>query len=142
MQKMLIVVALALLLCGQRSLAAPPFEQARSLAFLQDRGGIAVDKVFRKNGDWLLPVACNVSGIKTITTTPTTIHASLAWSKSVAWIEEGHIYLQVFTAMQGPRAPSAECGPAALRHTQRGVYPVYFVDPDETTHLLTSVEIP
>ncbi len=133
--------------------AAPPFEQPRSFAFLQNRGGIAIAPVERKNGDWLLPVACNVSGIKTITVTPSVIHASLAWSKSVARIEEKTIYLQVFTAMQGSRAPSAECGPAPLRRARPGSYQVYYLDPPpegedepasppaERLHLLDTITI-
>jgi hypothetical protein len=111
------------------SSAAPPFEQPRGFAFLQNRGGIAIAPVERKNGDWLLPVQCNVSGIKTITVAPSVIHASLAWSKSVARIEENTIYLQVYTAMQGSRAPSAECGPAQLRRARPGSYQVYYLDP-------------
>ncbi len=123
-----LVAALAIIQ-AQLTVAEPPFEQARSYAFLQHRGGIAIAPVERKNGDWWLPVECNVSGIKTITVTPSVIHASLAWSKSVARIEEQTIYLQVYTAMQGSRAPSAECGPAQLRRARRGNYQVYYVDP-------------
>lgn len=151
-KRALLLTALAIFQ-AQLTAAAPPFEQPRSFAFLQNRGGIAIAPVERKNGHWWLPVKCNVSGIKTITVAPSVIHASLAWSKSVARIEDNAIYLQVYTAMQGNRAPSAECGPAQLRRARRGSYPVYYVDPlpegeEESTklpaerlHLLANVTI-
>jgi hypothetical protein len=146
---------MTVLAIGQTQLAAaaPPFEQPRSFAFLQNRGGIAIAPVERKNGGWWLGVECNVSGIKTITVTPSVIHASLAWSKSVARIEENTIYLQVYTAMQGNRAPSAQCGPAQLKRARPGSYQVYYVDPaaegqndpdrppPERLHLLATITI-
>lgn len=117
----------------------PPFEQPRSLAFIEDRGGLALTETYRKNNRWWLGVECNVSGIKTISETPRTLHSGLAWSKSVATVEDDRIYLTVFTAVQGPQAPSANCGDAPLARVERKVYPVYYVDPDEQTHLLGNV---
>ena len=119
----------------------PPFEQPRSLAFLQARGGILVQQSFRKNNRWWLEVQCNVSGIKTISVAPTTIHSGLAWSKSVASVDGDRIYLQVFTAVQGTQAPSANCGPAALQRVEPQFYQLYYVDPDDSRHHLGQVEI-
>ena len=133
---------LALLCLGSSPLRAitPPFEQPRSLGFIEQRGGLAVDRPYRKGNYWVLPVVCNVSGIKTITVAPEVIHAGLAWSKSVALIEDGHIYLTVLTAQQGTLAPSAQCGPARLERFSQQHYEVYYRDPDGTTHWLMTID--
>ncbi len=148
-----LLIGLLVLTQVQLATAAPPFEQARSFAFLQERGGIEIAPVERKNNSWWLPVQCNVSGIKAITVTPSVIHSSLAWSKTVARIEEKTIYLQVYTAMQGSRAPSAVCGPAQLQRARAGTYQVYYLDPPldgeeerdaphaDSLHLLATVTI-
>lgn len=120
--------------------ASPPFEQPRSLGFLQQRGGIQVGTPYRKGNAWLLPVVCNVSGITRISTTPTIIHAGLAWSRTMATLEEGRIVITVLTAQQGTQAPSAQCGPARLRH-YRGEYSgVWYRDPDGAEHHLPTVD--
>jgi hypothetical protein len=141
MKTLILIIAAALLAAATASQATPPFEQARSLAFIEARGGIRIEQTFRKNNRWWLTVECNVSGIKTITVTPTTIHSGLAWSKSSARVEGDAIYLQVFTAVQGSQAPSAVCGPAPLQHVPPQVYRVYYVDPDDSRHALGQVEI-
>jgi hypothetical protein len=117
----------------------PPFEQPRSLAFLNQRGGISIDQPLRKNNQWMLPVNCNVSGIKAITTQPNVIHSGLAWSKSVARIEDERILLTVMTGVQGSRAPSAICGPAPLKRLYHERYEVLYLDPDGTTHPLGTI---
>jgi hypothetical protein len=141
MQALAPLIAAAALLLASAASATPPFEQARSLAFINARGGLLVERVFRKNGGWWLDVQCNVSGIKSVSTTPSTLHAGLAWSKSVARVEAGRIYLQVFTAMQGSEAPSANCGPARLRRADPGVYQIYYLDADDSSHALGQLEI-
>ena len=127
------------LLAGLSLAADPPFAQQRSYAFLEQRGGLSIDQPYRKNNRWYLPVHCNVSGIKAITTPPRVIHSGLAWSASVARVEDRHILLTVVTAMQGSRAPSAVCGPAPLRHLDSGHYEVLYLDPDGTTHPLATI---
>ena len=119
----------------------PPFAQSRSLAFLLERGGVRVDQPVRKNNQWSLPVVCNVSGIKTITRPPRVIHSGLAWSESIARIEGDRIEITVVTAMQGSRAPTAICGPAALPRNSRGSYQVFYRDPDGARHLLDTIEL-
>lgn len=142
MQRLILpFVVLIGLLATHTSSAAPPFEQPRSYAFIEDRGGLLLKPSYRKNNRWWLAVDCNVSGIKTITVAPRTIHSGLAWSKSVAIIEEDKIYLTVYTAVQGPRAPSAICGDAPLDYLPRGHYPVYYRDPDSGSHSLGTIEI-
>ena len=132
--------ALLGLLMTAAAAAAPPFEQPRSLGFLQQRGGIAAGDPYRKGNRWLLPVTCNVSGIATVTTTPTVIHSGLAWSKTLATVEDGRIFITVLTAQQGPEAPSAQCGPARLRRFYDHRYEVWYRDPDGTEHWLRDVD--
>ena len=121
--------------------ADPPFAQARSLAFLLERGGIRIDQPVRKNNQWYLPVICNVSGIKAISRPPQVIHSGLAWSESIARVGESEIDVSVITAMQGSRAPSALCGPASLQRITSGSYQVFYLDPDGTRHPLGAVDV-
>ena len=132
-------ICAAALLAGSSQASDPPFAQQRSLAFLEQRGGLSIDQPYRKSNRWYLPVHCNVSGIKAITRPPAVIHAGLAWSQSLAQIEERRILLTVVTAMQGSRAPSAVCGPALLPRLDTGIYQVYYLNPDGTTHYLAAI---
>lgn len=117
------------------------FEQPRSWAFMQNRGGIALQPAFNEGGHWFLPVRCNVSGIEAITITPRTLHSKLAWRQTSASVEDGRIYLVIITAQQGPRAPSAVCGPARLEATHAGDYEVFYRDPDGSLHSMGTVSI-
>lgn len=141
MKTLMLLIAAISLTWSATCLASPDFEQPRELSYIEDRGGLRLTEPYKKNNRWWLALECNVSGIKKITVTPKTIHSGLAWSKSVANVDENRIYLSIYTAMQGPRAPSAACGDAPLAHAPGGVYQVYYLDPDETTHSLGTVEL-
>jgi hypothetical protein len=134
-----VALLLALGAAGAQA-ATPPFEQPRSLAFLQQRGGLNVTEPYRKSNRWYLPVSCNVSGIRKVTRPAEVLHAGLAWSRSTASVEGEAIYLTVYTAQQGSMAPSAECGPARLQRLSGPHYEVYYRDPDGEEHRLRSID--
>lgn len=137
------IFAMLLAAAAMPAIAADPdFIQARSWQFISERGGISVGDPARLHGHYELPVTCNVSGIETVTTRPTVVHAGLAWWRSAVHIETGRIELTVLTAKQGSDAPSARCGPADLGHIDPGRYHVVYRDPDGTTHWLRDVVVP
>ncbi|MGI9296046.1 MAG: hypothetical protein ACR2PS_18840 [Pseudomonadales bacterium] len=119
----------------------PRFQQQRSWAFMQNVGGIALEQAFNEAGHWFLPVSCNVSGIKAVTTTPRTLHSKLAWWQTKASVEDGRIYLTIVTALQGLRAPTSICGPAKLEAVHAGDYDVFYRDLDGSLHGMGKVTI-
>ncbi|MGI9286942.1 MAG: hypothetical protein ACR2P1_16270 [Pseudomonadales bacterium] len=137
-------VALALIaVCAAAQSASfnDRFDQPVSWEFMQNRGGIALEPAFREAGHWFLPVRCNVSGIKAITTTPRILHAKRAWRRTSAVIEDGRIYVVIVATKQGLKAPSAVCGPAKLEAVQPGDYEVIYRDPDGSLHSMGKVSI-
>ncbi len=117
------------------------FDQPVSWEFMQNRGGIALEPAFREARHWFLPVRCNVSGIKAITTAPRILHAKRAWRRTSAVIEDGRIYVVIVATKQGLKAPSAACGPAKLEAAQPGDYEVFYRDPDGSLHSMGKVSI-
>lgn len=140
--KLCAVLTLAMTCAVAQSAAFEPrFEQPRSWAFMQNRGGIALEPAFNEAGHWFLPVRCNVSGIEAVTTAPRTLHSNLAWRQTSASVKDGRIYLVIVTAQQGPGAPSAVCGPAKLEALHAGDYEVFYRDPDGSLHSMGNVSI-
>ncbi len=141
MRLMRCLVVFGLLWCLPVLAGHAKFEQARSWHFIDARGGLQVGQPIRESGQWLLPVACNVSGIEALGSRPVIIHNNLAWSKSVARVEGFLVFLTLYTALQGPRSPSAKCGPAEIPRLQSGTYEVLYLNPDGTTQQLGEIII-
>ncbi len=137
------IVLLTLLAAAglQAPACADDFIEPRSWHFLNARGGIALEQPFREGGQWLLPVSCNVSGIKTINAKPTTRHSQLAWAETVAKVDGFSIYLTIHTARQSPDYPTAICDAAAINYLEPGVYDVFYLDPDGASLWLDFIKV-
>ena len=135
---LLILLAAA---CLQAPAYADDFIEPRSWHFLHARGGLQVEQPFRKGGQWLLPVKCNVSGIKNINTRPTIRHSQLAWAETAVKVDGFSIYLTINTAMQSPDYPTAICGAAAINYLEPGVYDVFYLDPDGASLWLDFIKV-
>lgn len=120
---------------------AADFVQPRSWDFIHARGGLQVEQPTRKGGQSVLPISCNVSGIKTISTTPKIRHSQLAWAESVVKVEGVSIYLTIYTARQSPKYPSAHCGAAAIKRLEPGDYELIYLNPDGSSRRLTVVNV-
>ena len=136
-----VLVLVAVCAAAQSASFDERFDKPVSWEFMQNRGGIALEPAFREAGHWFLPVRCNVSGIKAITTAPRILHAKLAWRQTRAVLEGGRIYVVIVTTKQSLEAPSAVCGLAKLDAAQPGDYEVIYRDPDGILHSMGEVSI-
>lgn len=127
--------------CLQAPAYAEDYIEPRSWHFLNARGGIEIEKPFRKGGQWLLPVKCNVSGIKTINTKPAIRHSQLAWAETTVKVDGFSIYLTINTARQSPDYPTARCGAAVIGYLEPGVYDVLYLDPDGASLWLDFIKV-
>ena len=105
-------------------LSTPVWGQARDWAFVQSVGGLSIGEPFHKDGSWHLPVRCDVSGLRTITTKPTSLNSALTCS-TVARVEKDAIYIAVITRLPGSQN-SAACPPARLGSIANGRYKVFY----------------
>jgi hypothetical protein len=113
----IILVAASCFSCGASA-------QARDWAFVQSAGGLAFDAPYKENGAWVLPVRCDVSGLKAITTKPATLNSALGCS-TVGRIEGHDIMLTVVTHLASAAYP-ALCPPVNLGTPPKGHYVVFY----------------
>jgi hypothetical protein len=118
----------------------PLYAESQDWAFVQSVGGIALDRPFEKEGEWFLPVQCNVSGLKAVTTQPTAMNSGIVCTKIKAKIEERSIFLTVVTGI--PReGTGASCPPAKLGAIEKGNYSVFYLSPSNHPVLLGNIAI-
>jgi hypothetical protein len=127
------------------ALVAPWFArcEAAELAqwvFVQSVGGIAIGPPLKSSSGWLLPVQCDVSGLKTITTQPTTLNSGIACVETRAVAEGSSIFVTVVTDIAGP-GRSASCPAASLGAIAPGHYSVKYRDRDGQAISLGEVTI-
>lgn len=134
-------IAGAVLLGAAATALAVDVIRARSLAFLQARGGIEAGQPLRDGDGWTLPLACDLSGVRSLHEPGNIMHSGLAWWRSVAVIDGRRIHLTIETNVQGPDAPGPRCGPARLGHIEEGVYELLYRDPDGTLTRLGEVRV-
>ena len=137
MKKSLIIV---LLIFSQSALCALLGEE-RDWEFIQSVGGISIGEPVVEKNNWLLPVKCNVAGLREITVKPTTLNSGLVWADTEVGIKGGVIYLSIETALVGMGGESSDCGPAKLGEIEPGKYSVMYLSPDKSTNPIGDVEI-
>jgi hypothetical protein len=100
----------------------------RDWTFMQSVGGIAVKRPYRANGKLYLPVECDVSGAKAITSKPSMINSGLVVHEVVAHRDGGSVFLSVRTALPSVGHTTA-CTPASLENLPGGRYSVFYGRP-------------
>jgi hypothetical protein len=98
--------------------------------FIQSVGGIAVSVPTKNNdGSWTLPVACDVSGLTTITRKPTSLNSALVVTDTSARADGNKIHLMVVinSALRSKR--TSHCTAVNLGNMKRGEYIVVYGDP-------------
>ena len=108
--------------------------------FTQAVGGISIGTPAQNEGQWLLPISSNVSGLEQVTTKPTTINSALGCSLTHAVIESNKIYLTIVTALT-KKSATAKCPDAKLGALKPGKYSVFYRGPNEALHFLGEVAI-
>ena len=116
---------------------------AQDWAFVQRVGGIAVGTPVRApNGHVLLPIDCNVSGLKTITVQPTTMNSSIVCAEPRVRVESHAISITIRTTFPSKSYRNPRCPDADLGVLSEGEYSVTYAEPDGTLHPLGTVVVP
>lgn len=130
----------ALLIFSHSALCALLGEE-RDWGFIQSVGGISIGKPVHEKKNWLLPVRCNVAGLREVTAKPTLLNSGLVWADTEARIKGGVIYLTIETALVGMGGETSDCGPARLGNIQPGKYKVRYLSPNKSSNEIGEVQI-
>jgi hypothetical protein len=122
------------------SLPASVLAGSENWSFVQSVGGLAIAKPSRGKSGWVLPVHADVSGLKAITTKPTTLNSALICESTYATIEGRNIYLTITSSLAHPNT-NPSCPPAKLGEMSPGKYGVFYRGPNETPVHLGEVSI-
>ena len=102
--------------------------EKRDWTFMQRVGGIAVGRPYRANARLYLPVECDVSGTKAISSTPTMLNSGLVVHEVIARRDRAAIYVSVSTSLPSAGLTTA-CTPAVLEDLPAGRYSVFYGRP-------------
>jgi hypothetical protein len=109
----------------------------RSWNFIQQVGGIKIEKPLWTEDGLYLPIICNVSGLDSITTRPTTLNSGLICADSKVSVVGNKIYITIVTGLisfnDGYRKSRAANIGDKL---QSGHYFVYYKDETSVTNLI------
>lgn len=97
-------------------------------AFMQAVGGIAIQRPYRANAKLYLPVECDVSGAKAVSSKPSTINSGLVVHDVTARRDRSAIYVSVSTSLPSSGHTTA-CAPAPLENLPSGTYTVFYGEP-------------
>lgn len=127
------------LLLGTVCIACSLSEQPANWQFLQSVGGIAVGMPVKTGELWRLPFQVDISGLTTVTTTPSTLNSGLACQRVSAVVEGESIYLTIFVTSAGS-GRTAQCGHAVIGSAVEGRRKVFYRANDEDINLIGEVE--
>ncbi len=121
---------------GNAGLAGFLSAKSQDWAFIQSVGGMKVKLVKSR-----LSVSCDVSGLRSITTKPTTVNSGIGIRKLKCSRAGRTIRLTVVTSVIS-KGMKTECGTVDLSRHPSGSYSVVYLNPDGTTHSLGSIRLP
>ena len=110
---------------------------------VQSVGGIAVGTPYRSDdGRVFLPIDFDVSGLRAITTQPTTMNSGMMCAAPLVDVGPQVISITVRTELAdkggyGPGCPDADLGDLAA-----GRYAVVYASPDGSEHPLGTIDVP
>jgi len=114
----------------------------RDWASLQPLGGLRVlDPVRLADGTVLLPVAFDISGLTSVTTTPRTINSGSVVVRTDAAVTGDHIRLGIIQGLAGERGLTCFARSAKLGDLVAGDYAVEYENADGTTVPLRTVHV-
>lgn len=129
------------LLLVSHSASSALLGKERGWQFIQSVGGITLGEPRHADNHWVLPVNCNVAGLKTYSTKPTAMNSGLACVSTSAHTEGHTIYLAIHTALTGMSGKSSDCGPANLGKLKPGKYKVVYKSGKASTIFIGEVNI-
>ena len=110
--------------------------------FVQAVGGIRVgDPQPVANGEWAVPVECDVSGLTAVTTQPSTLNSALVVKDVQLQAQQGKIVVWVITCVVTDQHKESHWTRSiTLKGVKQGKYAVQYLNPDGSTVDLRSVE--
>jgi hypothetical protein len=110
--------------------------------FVQSVGGLKVLEPERQpDGSWLLPVACDVSGLTAVTVEPTAINSGIEVASTEAVVDSGTIQLWIVTCVAGDEDLTCKAPPARLAELAPGDHQVVYRNPDGSSVPLRTIRI-
>jgi len=96
--------------------------------FIQNVGGIKIEKPIDTDDGYYLPVICNVSGLDSITVKPKILNSSLFCLKTKVSIDENKIYLTIITGISIFGNESSKSKAVRIGNLKEGNYKIYYKD--------------
>ena len=135
-------IAVIFVAVGCTSIVASTTRSSRDWQFVQSVGGIAVGTPTRDSrGHVLLPIRCDVSGVNSITTKPSTMNSALVCVAPSTRVRNSTVYLTIRTSLPA-EAYDCRCPTADLGAIAPGEYSVIYRSPRGDEHSLDSIEVP
>lgn len=108
--------------------------------FLQSVGGIAIGVPERVGDGWQLPVSCDLTGLRAITTDPSILNSDTVVHSLALVAEDRDLLLSVLLKTSDYATDAARCPAVALPVLEPGPYRVFYDDGSER-HLLGEIEL-
>jgi hypothetical protein len=105
--------------------------------FIQDVGGMSIGKPYRTEKGIMLPVNCDVSGLKTITVKPKIMNSGLSIKEIKVERTNKVISLALVTSVGG----NASCNDLFLGNLPSGEYSIVYKEPNGSFVQITETEI-
>lgn len=109
--------------------------------FIQNVGGIKIEKPIETEDGYYLPIICNVSGWDSITVKPKGANSALFCLKTKVKIEDNKIYLTVVTGISIFGNNSSKAKAVGLGNIKDGNYKIYYKDKEKREHLIGEFSI-
>ena len=113
-----------------------------SWEFMQSVGGIGVGEPSRTDkGGWVLPVVCDVSGLRKVTREPTKLNSGLAVTRMLHQVSAAEIRISVVLNAPLGSSPSSRCTEISLGGINTGAYRVVYEEPNGSTHSVGTIRL-
>jgi hypothetical protein len=110
--------------------------------FIQSVGGIRIGQPRKKDDSaWVLPVICDVSGLKTITQKPTAMNSGVVVTKMLHQIAGSDISISVVFNLPLSSERTSACQEVTLGEMKVGDYRVLYLEANNTTHDLGTITL-
>jgi hypothetical protein len=115
--------------------------ETRDWAFIQSVGGISIGQPVNTQDGWYLPVNCDVSGLRTITTKPTQLNSALVCQRVLTSEDGDTLFISVQTSVVDGKLETPSCRAVNIGNLKRGRYSIKYKDPNGTSHEIGSIEL-
>jgi hypothetical protein len=135
--KIFLAMGAVVLGCGMAVVSS----EQRDWSFIQSVGGLGVDEPQKlDNGNYRLPVRCDVSGLHAITVKPTTLNSGLIVRETRATVREHTVQIWIVTCV-ADKHHNARAPDVILKNLPPGTYQVQYRSRDGSLTRLREIEI-